>query len=459
MENKKELRTWLDDFQLNHPLVIAGPCSAETEDQVLKIAHELKNSDVSIFRAGIWKPRTRPGGFEGVGEIGLKWLQKAKAETGLLMAIEVATAAHVKLALEHDIDVLWIGARTTVNPFAVQEIADALQGTDKIVLLKNPVNPDLSLWIGGLERLYNANIKKLGVIHRGFSTYEKTKYRNIPEWQLAIELQNRFPDLPLICDPSHITGKRDMIQEVSQQALDLNYDGLIIETHIDPDNAWSDAAQQVTPTVLKQIFIIQEINQNFRRENQIDNNKLIDSLQSKEIPTYELVDNYYDMLFTAVGNKNQPFNFSKNDFKLNSYNLKDETEKVFFFLKCMGYCGTSIWGYINIPKPPNTKTAMEYINKYPKFNGQPYYQYTDFYFKDFEMIIITDNGKESYKGYYINKYYETLLNHLFCLIKEESTEKEKNDLLLGSILKESNLYKYTKLKDTLEEIFEARKRD
>ena len=255
MENKKEFHTWLDDFHLNHPLVIAGPCSAETEEQVLKIAHELKDSDVSIFRAGIWKPRTRPGGFEGVGEIGLKWLQKAKAETGLLMATEVATAAHVKLALEYDIDVLWIGARTTVNPFAVQEIADALQGTDKIVLLKNPVNPDLSLWIGGLERLYNANIKKLGVIHRGFSTYEKTKYRNNPEWQIAIDLQNRFPDLPLICDPSHITGRRDMIQEVSQQALDLNYDGLIIETHIDPDNAWSDAAQQVTPAALKQMFI------------------------------------------------------------------------------------------------------------------------------------------------------------------------------------------------------------
>ncbi len=255
MENKKEMRNWLDDFKLDHPLVIAGPCSAETEEQVLKIAHELKDSDVSIYRAGIWKPRTRPGGFEGVGAIGLKWLQKAKAETGLLMATEVANAAHVKLALEHDIDVLWIGARTTVNPFAVQEIADALQGTDKIVLVKNPVNPDLALWIGGVERLYNANIKKLGVIHRGFSTYEKTKYRNIPEWQIAIELQSRFPDLPLICDPSHITGKRDMIQEVSQQALDLNYDGLIIETHIDPDNAWSDAAQQVTPTVLKKIFV------------------------------------------------------------------------------------------------------------------------------------------------------------------------------------------------------------
>lgn len=254
MNITQENRQWLDDFKLSHPLVIAGPCSAETEEQVLKIAHELKDSDVSIFRAGIWKPRTRPGGFEGVGAIGLKWLQKAKAETGLLMATEVATAAHVKLAIEHDIDVLWIGARTTVNPFAVQEVADALAGTDKIVLIKNPVNPDLALWIGGVERLYNAGIKKLGVIHRGFSTYEKTKYRNIPEWQLPIELQSRFPDLPLICDPSHITGQRNMIQEVSQQALDLNYDGLIIETHIDPDNAWSDAAQQVTPTVLKQIF-------------------------------------------------------------------------------------------------------------------------------------------------------------------------------------------------------------
>ena len=254
MENKKELRTWLDDFQLNHPLVIAGPCSAETEEQVLKIANELKDSKVSVFRAGIWKPRTRPGGFEGVGEIGLKWMQKAKAETGLLMATEVATADHVKLALEHDIDILWIGARTTVNPFAVQEIADALQGTDKIVLLKNPVNPDLSLWIGGLERLYNAKIKRLGVIHRGFSTYEKSKYRNNPEWQIAIDFKNKFPDLPLIIDPSHITGNRDMIYQVTQEALDLNYDGMIIETHIDPDNAWSDAAQQVTPSHLKQII-------------------------------------------------------------------------------------------------------------------------------------------------------------------------------------------------------------
>ena len=250
MKNKKEMKNWLDNFKLNHPLVIAGPCSAETEDQVLKIAHELKDTDVSVYRAGIWKPRTRPGMFEGVGAIGLKWLEKVKKETGLLIATEVANANHVKLALEHNIDILWIGARSTVSPFIVQEIADALHGTEKIVLVKNPVNPDLSLWLGGIERLYSANIKNLGVIHRGFSTYEKTKYRNNPEWQLPIELQNRFPDLPLICDPSHIAGRRDILQDISQTALDLNFNGLMIETHINPDKAWSDAAQQITPQVL-----------------------------------------------------------------------------------------------------------------------------------------------------------------------------------------------------------------
>lgn len=255
MENNKQLGSWLTEFDLDHPLVIAGPCSAETEEQVLKIAHELKNTDVTAFRAGIWKPRTRPGNFEGVGAIGLKWLQRVKEETGLMIATEVANSAHVKLALEHDIDILWIGARSTVSPFIVQEIADALAGTDKIVLVKNPVNPDLSLWLGGIERLYTANIKKLGVIHRGFSTYEKTKYRNNPEWQLPIELQNRFPDLPLICDPSHIAGRRDILQDISQTALDLNFDGVMIETHCDPDNAWSDAAQQITPSVLIQMMV------------------------------------------------------------------------------------------------------------------------------------------------------------------------------------------------------------
>ena len=254
MKNNSKLRSWLDDLNLDHPLVIAGPCSAETESQVLQIAHDLKNSDVSIFRAGIWKPRTRPGNFEGVGSIGLKWLQKVKKETGLLITTEVANANHVKIALDHDVDVLWIGARSTVSPFIVQEIADALQNTDKIVLLKNPVNPDLSLWYGGIERLYSANIKKLGVIHRGFSTYSKTKFRNNPEWQIPIELQNKFPDLPLICDPSHICGRRDIIEETSQKALDLNFDGLMIETHNDPDNAWSDASQQITPKTLIKIM-------------------------------------------------------------------------------------------------------------------------------------------------------------------------------------------------------------
>lgn len=254
MENTKELRSWLDDLALQHPIVIAGPCSAETEDQVMAVARELKDTDVNYFRAGIWKPRTRPGNFEGVGAIGLGWLQRVKEETGLKTAIEVANKNHVDLALEHDIDMLWIGARSTVSPFIVQEIADALKGTDKIVLVKNPVNPDLSLWLGAVERLHKANIGKLGVIHRGFSTYEKSKYRNIPEWQLAIDLQSKFPDLPLINDPSHITGKRDLVFDISQTALDLNFDGLMIETHIDPENAWSDAAQQVTPAKLVQIM-------------------------------------------------------------------------------------------------------------------------------------------------------------------------------------------------------------
>jgi chorismate mutase len=291
MENSKELRSWLDDMKLSHPLVIAGPCSAETEGQVLSIAHELKDTDVNYYRAGIWKPRTRPGNFEGVGAIGLNWLKKVKEETGLKTATEVANKNHVDLALEHDVDLLWIGARSTVSPFIVQEIADALEGTDKIVLIKNPVNPDLSLWLGAVERLSKANITKLGVIHRGFSTYEKTKYRNIPEWQMAIELQTKFPDLPLINDPSHISGNREMIFDISQTALDLNFDGLMIETHHDPDNAWSDAAQQVTPKRLVQIMedlkIRKETDEeaeynqkisNLRTQIDIIDNQLIDTL-------------------------------------------------------------------------------------------------------------------------------------------------------------------------------------
>ena len=299
MENKKEMKNWLDDFKLNHPLVIAGPCSAETEDQVLKIAHELKNSDVSIFRAGIWKPRTRPGMFEGVGAIGLKWLQKVKEETGLLIATEVANSNHVKLALEHDVDILWIGARSTVSPFIIQEIADALEGTDKIVLVKNPVNPDLALWLGGIERLYSANIKKLGVIHRGFSTYEKTNYRNNPEWQLPIELQNRFPDLPLICDPSHIAGRRDILQDISQTALDLNFDGLMIETHTNPDKAWSDAAQQITPKVL--IKMMEDLKMRKITNEELDYKNSLNTLRTQiDVIDHGLLDNLGKRMKVAI---------------------------------------------------------------------------------------------------------------------------------------------------------------
>ena len=279
MENKKELRNWLDALNLDHPLVIAGPCSAETEEQVLKIAHELKDTDVNYFRAGIWKPRTRPGMFEGVGALGLKWLQKVKAETGMKICTEVANAAHVKLALEHDVDMLWIGARSTVSPFIMQEIADALEATEKPVLIKNPVNPDLALWLGGIERIYSSGVKNIGAIHRGFSTYEKTKYRNNPEWQLAIEFQNKFPDIPLINDPSHITGNRNMIFDVSQTALDLNFDGLMIETHFDPDNAWSDAAQQVTPKVL--IQIMKDLKIRKETDPEADYNKKLDVLRAQ----------------------------------------------------------------------------------------------------------------------------------------------------------------------------------
>lgn len=291
MKNNKKMKDWLNNFNLSHPLVIAGPCSAETESQVMKIAHELNNSDVTIFRAGIWKPRTRPGMFEGVGAIGLKWLQKVKSETNLLTATEVANANHVKLAIDHDVDVLWIGARSTVSPFIIQEIAEALDGTDKIVLVKNPVNPDLSLWLGGVERLYNSNIKNLGLIHRGFSTYEKTKYRNIPEWQIPIEVKNRFPDIPMICDPSHISGRRDLIFDLSQTALDLNFDGLMIESHINPDEAWSDAKQQITPKtlikIMKDLKVRNELveeekykNELYSLRTQIDiiDNSILDSL-------------------------------------------------------------------------------------------------------------------------------------------------------------------------------------
>jgi len=229
------------------PIIIAGPCSAETEEQVMQAARELAPQKIDLFRAGIWKPRTRPGEFEGIGTEGLGWLRRVKEETGLRVTTEVAKTQHVFEALKYGIDVLWVGARTTVNPFSVQEVADALKGVDIPVLIKNPINPDLKLWMGAIERLYLAGITRLAVIHRGFSHHGETKYRNVPRWQIAIELKRQFPDLPMICDNSHICGRRDTLLDVAQHALDLNFDGLMTEVHPTPDEAWSDAAQQITP--------------------------------------------------------------------------------------------------------------------------------------------------------------------------------------------------------------------
>ncbi len=250
--NIQPLNTWINIK--NEPLLISGPCSAETEDQLLSTAHLLKaTGKVSILRAGIWKPRTRPGEFEGIGSIGLEWLKNAKKETGLPTAVEVANAKHVEEALASGVDVLWIGARSTVNPFTVQEIADALKGVDIPVLVKNPVNPDLQLWIGALERINKAGITKLGAIHRGFSSYEKSAFRNEPMWELAIQLKTLCPELPIINDPSHICGNRELLPYISQKALDLDMQGLMIESHIDPSVAWTDAKQQVTPAALEEM--------------------------------------------------------------------------------------------------------------------------------------------------------------------------------------------------------------
>ena len=244
----------LPGIEPKRPIIIAGPCSAETEEQVMQTATELANRGIRIFRAGIWKPRTKPGGFEGVGEPGLAWLQRVKQETGMYVTTEVATAKHVEAALNAGMDILWIGARTCANPFAMQEIADALAGVDIPVLVKNPVNPDLELWIGGMERLNNAGVKRMAAIHRGFSSYDKKIYRNLPQWHIPIELRRRIPNLPIFCDPSHIGGKRELIASLSQQAMDLGFDGLIVESHCNPDCAWSDAAQHVTPDVLAYIL-------------------------------------------------------------------------------------------------------------------------------------------------------------------------------------------------------------
>jgi chorismate mutase len=237
------------------PLIISGPCSAETEQQVIETAQRLAATGrVDMLRAGIWKPRTKPGMFEGIGTKGLPWLQQAKKITGLPTTVEVATAKQVEDALTFDVDVLWIGARTTVNPFSVQEVADALRGIDVPVLIKNPLNPDLELWSGAIERVARAGIKQIGLIHRGFSSYGNTEYRNAPMWHLAIEMKRRNPEMMIISDPSHICGQRDILTDVAQKAIDLDFDGLMIEAHIDPDNAWSDAKQQVTPERLLEIL-------------------------------------------------------------------------------------------------------------------------------------------------------------------------------------------------------------
>jgi chorismate mutase len=274
----RPIAEWLP--QAKFPLVIAGPCSAETEEQVLATAHEIKkNPLVSVYRAGVWKPRTRPNSFEGNGEPALQWLQKVKKETGLLVTTEIATAQHAEEALKHGIDILWVGARTTANPFSVQEIADVLKGTDVPVLVKNPINPDLQLWIGALERIYNAGIRKLAAIHRGFSSFEKTKYRNIPEWSIPIELKTQFPQIPIICDPSHISGNTLLLLHVAQKAMDLHMDGLMIETHINPKEAWSDAKQQVTPDELYSLLTALETRKD--TANDADFQSKLETLRAK----------------------------------------------------------------------------------------------------------------------------------------------------------------------------------
>jgi chorismate mutase len=289
------ISSWLPNFNSNgEPLVIAGPCSAESLEQMLATAHAFKNIPaVKIFRAGIWKPRTRPNNFEGLGEIALPWLAEVKKQTGLLTTTEVATAKHVELCLKHGVDVLWIGARTTANPFSVQEIADALKGVNIPVMIKNPINADLQLWIGAIERINNAGINKIIAIHRGFSVADKLEFRNDPLWRIPMELKVKFPELPLICDPSHITGDRELIQKVCQKAMDLNMNGLIVETHPTPETAWSDAAQQVTPerlkTILSQLSIKTEFSNNADFGTELNNlRNQIDRLDNELIHTLKL---------------------------------------------------------------------------------------------------------------------------------------------------------------------------
>ena len=268
----------------NRPIVIAGPCSAESEEQVMETAMQLYSKGCQIFRAGAWKPRTKPGGFEGFGEAALPWLEEVRKKTGMMVATEVATPAHVEKAMVHDIDILWIGARTTANPFAVQALADCLRDVEKPILVKNPVNPDLELWIGALERLARANVKRLGVIHRGFSSYENKLYRNAPMWQIPIELKRRIPEMPILCDPSHMGGKRDLIAPLSQQAMDMGYDGLFVEAHYNPEKALSDAQQQLTPPILYYILSLLKVrNSDFGNGGLSDLRNRIDEIDGQLI--------------------------------------------------------------------------------------------------------------------------------------------------------------------------------
>ncbi|MBQ2222244.1 MAG: bifunctional 3-deoxy-7-phosphoheptulonate synthase/chorismate mutase type II, partial [Bacteroidales bacterium] len=266
-------------FTLPRPMVIAGPCSAETEEQVMTTATGLAREGIHVFRAGIWKPRTHPGSFEGVGSEGLRWMKRVQKELGLKVGTEVASAKHVYECLKYGLDYLWIGARTTANPFLMQELADALQGTDIPILVKNPVNTDIDLWIGALERLYGAGIRKLGVIHRGFSSLEKTAYRNAPGWQIAIELRSRFPELPFFADPSHMGGSRDFLAEISQRAMDLGLEGLMIESHCDPSCALSDAKQQLTPDALGRLLASLVIRE--KDSDSVDYRENIDQLRAQ----------------------------------------------------------------------------------------------------------------------------------------------------------------------------------
>lgn len=291
------IKSWLP--HIDNPLLIAGPCSLETEEQTLSTARELaKNKRVFVFRGGVWKPRTRPGSFEGVGTVGLDWLKRVKEETGLITGTEVANIQHVEECLKAGIDVLWVGARSTASPFVVQEIADALKGTDKIVMVKNPVNPDVQLWIGALERLSRSGIKKLVAIHRGFTPFRDTKYRNYPNWRTVIELKRLLPNLPIICDPSHIAGKREFLFEISQKAFDMGLDGLMLESHIDPSSALSDKDQQVTPIelagILDRLVIKHEHSGNPQFESKLDD--LRDRIDRIDHEIIEILSNRNDIV-------------------------------------------------------------------------------------------------------------------------------------------------------------------